>query len=71
MQDPIYNNYFDNYEENLISLIDDLELFRVYTRTNMYNIWTDSDISAGISVLNKGEMPLRIEKITIKKSVTK
>lgn len=62
MQDPIYNNYFDNYEEELMSLMDGLKQFYVCTAINRYKIWAESDISAGIIVLNKGEMPLTIEE---------
>ncbi len=64
MQDPIYNNYFDNYEDSMKRLIQDMSTFIVYTAENKHLVWTDSEIVAGITVLNKGEMPLIIEKVT-------
>lgn len=64
MQDPIYNQYFDDYEDNMKRLMKDMSPYIVYTANNKHLVWTDSEIVAGITVLNKGEMPLIIEKVT-------
>lgn len=62
MQDPIYNQYFDDYEDSMKKLMEDMSTYIVYTANNKHLVWTDSEIVAGITVLNKGEMPLIIEK---------
>lgn len=64
MQDPIYNQYFDDYEDDMKRLMQDMSTFIVYTADNKYHVCTHSEIVAGITVLNKGEMPLIIEKVT-------
>jgi hypothetical protein len=61
MQDPIYDQYYDDYVEQMYELhTAGLVPFKVWSNEEVFTIWAESDITAGIAVLNSGRMPTKI-----------
>jgi hypothetical protein len=61
MQDPVYNQYYDDYVEQMYELhTEGLIPFIVWSNEIVFTIWAESDITAGIAVLNSGYMPTKI-----------